>query len=157
MSAQKNAKKKLCWNCEGAVSVNADACPYCGVAALSDTILAFHEQQKTEQQKGSQQASFSEIPPPLFSKEEEENVEVIASSTVKEFDDKSYDETKHVVFSLLFLLGAMVLLLFGVLLVLFSQQGLLTLSWNGDYWFMYVFLSIPLFALGVNSLTKVRT
>ena len=29
--SNKNAKKKLCWSCEGRVAKEAENCPYCGV------------------------------------------------------------------------------------------------------------------------------
>jgi hypothetical protein len=31
-------KKRLCWNCEGSVAVNAETCPYCGVSVIPATL-----------------------------------------------------------------------------------------------------------------------
>ena len=34
----KTAKKRLCWNCEGSVSLEAETCPYCGVSVIPATL-----------------------------------------------------------------------------------------------------------------------
>ncbi len=56
---------------------------------------------------------------------------------------------------LLFLLGGSVFFLFGLVLWLFSQNGVFTLNWNGDYWYVYLSGGLALLGLGCRVLKQV--
>ena len=64
------------------------------------------------------------------------------------------EETKNIFGpTILITLGAQ-LLLFGLLMFLFSHKGILILKWDARLWFLYIFASIPLLIFGYKSLSK---
>lgn len=147
-------KKKLCWNCEGSVSLSEETCPFCGVTVVP----AFLE-------------GAGEFSPPYASAHAESNPE-IPKSPYGFHEEKSIHETeqhqkehhatesesgdfKRTVLSLTFLLCGSVFFLFSMALGLFSHNGIFTLQWNANYWFIYTFLAIPLFFIGWRSLMKI--
>lgn len=117
-------KQKLCWHCEGSVFVHEENCPYCGVYLNPEA---------------EKEDEFSSI----------------------ELDD-SHDEITHkrdetdTLFSFLkpltmLLLGS-TLSVFSLILFLFNQNGVFTLQWNADAWYLYLLVSLPLLWLGWKSL-----
>lgn len=138
-------KTKLCWNCEGSAPVEEENCPYCGVylgpGSESDEgdLLAppyrIHDQQTEEDILDSPYAPEEE--PELRDYEQPEEEEGDMQSTIT---------------PLLLLLGGAVFLLFGLVLALFSQHGVFTLQWNGEYWYVYLLLAVPMLFFGWRSL-----
>lgn len=55
---------------------------------------------------------------------------------------------KEALYPLLCLLPGAVFFLFSLVLLLFSQQGVLTLRWSAAYWYVYLGASLPLLYLG---------
>jgi hypothetical protein len=55
--------------------------------------------------------------------------------------------------TLLMTLGAQ-LLLFGLLMLLFSHKGVMILKWDARFWFLYLFASAPFLFFGWRSLSK---
>lgn len=144
-------KKKLCWNCEGRVSVQEEECPYCGVYLSTSP----------EDSNGN----ISSLITPPYRLVEPESSHVIPPSPFK--DEKSSSENednnsdgkiedehliaqnmKSAVLPLALLLSGSVFFLFGLVLYICSNRGVLTLQWNANYWFLYVGLAIPLLILG---------
>lgn len=145
-------KKKLCWNCEGNVSRELDNCPYCGVyvhplelEGESDWNPTYHPSSKTE-----------EIPSPLYridSKNSSNEEEAESSDSIDEEErtlplSHLLNKLKQDLFPLLFLLMGSGFFLFGIILLLFSQNGTFTLQWPSENGYYFFFVSIPLLFFG---------
>lgn len=143
-------KKKLCWNCEGNVSKELDNCPYCKV------YLHAIDSEEDSQWNPSYHAPklTEEIPSPLYQISVEQNLEdqedqVNASPHAVPFHlNFPLEQLKRDVFPTLFLMMGSLFFLFGVVLILFSQNGTLTLQWQGHYGFYYLLLAFPLIVFG---------
>lgn len=122
------AIKKSCWNCETGVLVSQENCISCGVYlspfSPSETGQIF-------------------IPPYRTSKEEEENEDFIPhdSNKIKENEEEN---SKTIIFSITLLILGSLFLLLSLLMLVFAENGRLTLSWNANYWYLYFFFS-PIF------------
>lgn len=144
-------KKKLCWNCEGRVPLDSENCPYCAVylgPALNEkgggNILAppYKIIEAEEQEE-----SLPDVPyiPTEESQEKQETqaVPVAAKS-----------ELKEVLLPLMLLSGGALFSLFGLILMFFSENGVLNLQWNGEYWYVYISAALPMLLLGWRYLRK---
>ncbi len=149
-------KKKLCWNCEGNVAWHEEDCPYCGVCVKGPHL----EESSKEQRRPShisalnppyrlEQALTTGIPrSPFDIEEDKEEVE----------DEKPIEPIRRVepssLLPLLLLLLGSLSFVFGLILLLFSKDGVLTLRWNGDYWYLYLLVAIPLLGMGWRVLNR---
>ena len=149
-------KKKLCWNCEGNVSVAEENCPYCGVSVRPPSLEGVSNN-FTPPYQMAHTAKNQTIPPSPYApqiheeskiEEEKENNQVSSSLPTGEF--------KNVLIPMLFLLAGSVFFLFGMVLLLFSQNGLFKLSWNGNLWYLYLLVSVPLLFIGWMALQKLK-
>lgn len=145
-------KKKLCWNCEGRVSFEEENCPYCSVY-LGPTI----------DEEGKQDA----LAPPYQIVEDEEEQDIPESpyqlgeeqleEKAPELDEAASD-LRQVVLPMGMLSAGSLFFLFGLMLLIFSDQGgTLTLSWSADYWYIYVLLALPALLFGWVSLGNSET
>lgn len=141
-------QKKLCWNCDGNVSKEIDNCPYCGVY-----LHAGQEEEGTSSWGFSSSSKKEEIPVPLYqiktdiadsapSSEPEEEAASVSPASL------TLVQLKQDVFPLLLLMSGSVFFLFGIILLLFSQNGTLTLQWDSQYWPIFLLLSFPAIYLG---------
>jgi len=149
-------KKKLCWNCDGNVSIAMDNCPYCGVYLQP-------EEERTFWNTSSSQKT-QDLPAPVYKiHEPEEQVEEASLETEVEEEAPvsetlfSFAKIKQDTFAALFLMSGSLFFLFSVLLLLFSQDGKLTLEWSGDLWIYFLIVSTPLLYFGWKSLQKIET
>lgn len=149
----KPVKTKLCWNCEGNVSRSLENCPYCAVYLNPDS----------EDLKEDIQAPYA------FQKRKEEN-EIpkapyqVSSNEVQEEDADTIKEDillppqtlfQSIFAPLLFLTTGLISLFFALILVLFSENGTLTLQWNADFWYVYAIAAFPLLFLGWRYLGRI--
>ncbi|ADI37479.1 putative uncharacterized protein [Waddlia chondrophila 2032/99] len=141
-------KKKLCWNCEGRVSFEEENCPYCSVY-LGPAI----------EKDGKQNV----LAPPYQIIEEEEDLDALESPYQIEGDsaaeevpelDEAKNDMRQVVLPLGMLSAGSLFFLFGLMLLIFSDHGTLTLSWSADYWYLYVLLALPALFFGWVSLGR---
>ncbi len=146
---QKPKKKKLCWNCEGSASFESENCPYCGVY-LSSISLAGNEGKETlfapPYKTLAKEEEPQEVPPSPYgdgSAEEESNSEAISTEKNSWWNP----EKCNTVLCLFCLSAGLLFLFFGLLLLLFSRQGVFTLQWDGSYWPAYMIIGLPLLAL----------
>lgn len=150
-------KKKLCWNCEGSVSLADESCPYCGVsvqsAGLDGTENSFLPPYRMSSHGDNQ--SIPAAPYSAFQNPQADDEKKEEQSTAVE-DSNSSSEFKQVLIPMILLFSGSLAFLFGLVLFLFSQNGIFTLSWNGTLWYVYSLLSIPLLILGWLTLQKLN-
>lgn len=143
MSATK--KKKLCWNCEGRVSFEEENCPYCSVYlgpapdddSKQDALAPPYRLVDAEEEQEAPESPY----------QVQEEVSQFEEDSVPELETAKSD-LKDVVLPLGLLSAGSLFILFGLMLLVFSDHGTLTLSWNADYWYLYVLLALPAFLLG---------
>jgi hypothetical protein len=151
----KNPKKKLCWNCEGNVSVVEETCPYCGVSIVPASL----DNPSTRFSPPYNPSSVHEgaIPRSPYAPQEDKesgNSEKLPAEV--EENEESLEEFKKVLISVCLLLAGSVFFLFGLALALFSRDGLLILQWNGNLWYIYTGLSLAMLLLGWRALLKIE-
>lgn len=140
-------KRKLCWNCEGNVVNHLDNCPYCGVY-----LNVSPEEDLSWNPNYQQTEKLDEIPiPPYQSKTDlisdlTENIEAESHQNVQL--DSLFSQLKRDIFPILFLMAGSLFFLFGIVLVLFSQNGKFTLQWEEADALFYLSFSFPLLILG---------
>lgn len=108
---------------------------------------------------------------PPYSKTEEKDLEVpkspygeslseekrsVLSLAKDDEEEPQSDEFKSIMMAVALLLSGSVFFLFSLALALFSQNGILTLQWDGSVWYIYLTAAIPLILLGWKSLMKVN-
>jgi hypothetical protein len=140
-------KKKLCWNCEGRVSLAEENCPYCAVylgpapdenGESKDILAPPYRLVESEEET---------VPASPYASEKEEEKEEVDLSAAK-------TDIKEVVLPLSLLSAGTLFFLFGLVLLVFSNQGVLTLTWNGDYWYFYLISAVPMLFFGWRSLKR---
>lgn len=155
-------KKKLCWNCEGSVSVAEETCPYCGVsvipASLDGTTHGLNPPYQMNQMSGVKENVVPRSPFAVTqeAQDEKEEGDVAKEADKEELEDSEVpvDDFKNILLSLILLLAGSMFFLFSLTLALFSQGGIFTLQWNSGYWYIYSLLSLPLLFFGWRALLK---
>ena len=170
---KKKNEKKLCWNCDGSVSLHLTHCPYCGVdlggkqpeseevqfvspfkQQSYESDLPFAQPQKEAPSSFSQyQEEETKNPVKDFAVSKEEWQESLEMPTKTE--DLSKEEASHTkkeITAFLLLLPGLVFFLFGALLLFFSKEGKLVLEWNQNFGYLYLLGAVPLLFLGYRSL-----
>lgn len=144
-------KKKLCWNCEGRVSLEEENCPYCAVylgpapgeEGDQDILAPPYRLVESEEEEKVPQSPYA-----VEQEEEEEGKETeIDLSGAKR-------DLKKVIVPLALLSAGSLFFLFGLILLIFSSQGVFTLSWNAKYWYFYLVFALPLLLFGWKSLQR---
>lgn len=149
---KQNDRQKMCPSCEGRIPLDANLCPYCAAEQASSAFL--HHQ-------SIQDSLTSLYPPPYSAKKEQKSQDPMIE---KKFQTASpvlaapiphtteasaaANEEKSSFWPLLFLSIGANLLVIGLLQLFFSDNGLLTLQWKSQYWFVYCLSALPLFYLG---------
>lgn len=150
----KKNDKRLCWNCEGNIGFHLEKCPFCGVD-LSNANPSSDKKNFTSPYASAMAATSQEVPPPAYSgfnfqATDKEWKEALAQDEKKEKPDAP--EEKKEMYALLLLLPGIVLFLFGIALLLFSNEGMLRLEWNQNFAYFYFVGALPLLALGYKAL-----
>lgn len=164
-----NPKTRMCWNCEGRISLKEEVCPYCGVSVIPASLDGSEEAMPSPYQSLFSQYpsdNAAPIPPSPYATPEDvhgqphEDRRHVSHPEAEEPDaeqtETSVDGFKSSFLAILFLLGGSVLFLFGLTLALFSHEGVFTLSWDATLWFVYGGLSLPLLFLGWRILSKLE-
>lgn len=149
-------KKKLCWNCDGNVSRDIDNCPYCGVYLHANEL----EEDSSWNPSYRPSSKTEEIPTPIYQSQEGGDEEESSEQDIhyeKESPEKGstpilsselFTELKRDLFPALFLMTGSVFFLFGMVLLLFSHNGTLTLQWEWSSSFYFLGLAFPLIGFG---------
>lgn len=147
-------RQKLCPNCDGRISYEAVQCPYCFIvlqadgsankpfnaATTQDTLSPIY--QPNYMSKSIPSESLDHLTKPLYPHERDPTLE----------KNKITDEGGFAPVLLMTVAGNLFTL--GLLQFLFSEQGVIQLEINGNYWFLMVLVSLPLFYLGFRQLSK---
>lgn len=178
-------RKKICWYCEGSVPGDALQCSFCG-SDLSHTqknsstelLHAAYEEESLDESLASLYR------PPYLARDrfkEKNTHSYIEESYTPRRANASFSSASHGptarsmskegaavkeeeekisgnkdAFSLLFLSIGGFLMTLGLLLFFFSEEGVLMLKWNANYWFIYCFLSLPLLYFGFRFLGSLQ-
>jgi len=143
-------KKKLCWNCEGNVAKQIDNCPYCGVYLHPSEI----EEDSTWNAGYPLPSSKREQIPSSFHEinhegEVDAQEEPTSGEASRSFSWNSlFWQFKRDIFPILFLMMGSLFFLFGVVLLLFSQNGMFTLQWQESHAVYFLLLAFPLIGFG---------
>ncbi|WP_213358272.1 phage holin family protein [Chlamydiifrater phoenicopteri] len=137
--------QRLCWKCEGSVSVHVAQCPYCS-AFLQDPPVPGSAFSSCHLSPEQSQEGGPEGAPGLFAVSSSDWDSVLSSekrcpleeqAVQASFDDKLIDWREFLPFVLIS--SGLGMVMFSVLLFLFSKDGVVTLSWNKSA-MMYCFL-----------------
>lgn len=146
-------KKKLCWNCEGEVSLSVETCPYCGVSVIGLS-LDISPEAPIPPYRLVNPAQESSIHPSPYEAEEEGDVEPIQEQASENIQSAKPDDSTSVITTIALLFVGSIFFIFGFALLLFSDEGYLSLHWNAAYWFIYLTVSCLLLALGFRKLNS---
>ena len=154
---ERNAKinKKLCWNCEGNVSLQDQSCPYCGVSLEIYPIAgtASPMTSLTPPYKFGVKGDES-IPAPPYASQEPSEDNITTSETNE--STSSSDIWLWTASAILTLFAGATFTLFGLILALFSNEhGTLVLSWESSYWYLYLLIGLPICYFGWKTLSKI--
>lgn len=142
----------MCYNCEGEVDLDVIVCPFCAADLRAE---------KPEQQRSTYSSSASVknlntqqslYPPHYAPKAQEEPAEALAEEPSLAVAEE--EESKSIFGPIILITLGAQLLLFGLLMFLFSHKGALILKWDARFWFFYVLASIPLLIFGYKSVSK---
>ncbi|MGE3954110.1 MAG: hypothetical protein AB7F31_02790 [Parachlamydiales bacterium] len=158
MTAVKN--RKLCWNCEGSVHIHATKCPFCSTDLTAGTSphLEHVEPLSPYTPPNRQQKTTAPAPPynpqrgyEIDSAAEEYGTQFRAEEPQQQVEEEEEAGPTNAL-PLLLLLPGIFFLLFGLVLVLFSHDGELTMRWNARYWFVYLLIAMPMLYFGWRTL-----
>lgn len=155
----KKNDKRLCWNCDGNVSHHFSQCPYCGVDLNHPPA---EEENPFNQGFASpfQSSGDPVVPQPPYARSQHQDFSVSEEEWKKSLNEEKTPQqeedasptTKKEMVALLLLLPGVVFFLFGLALVFFSHDGMLTLKWNQHFAYFYFLGAVPLLYLGWRAL-----
>lgn len=147
-------RQKLCYNCEGEVDLDVIVCPFCASdlrAEKPEQTRPVYSPAASLKNLNTQQSLY---PPQYAQKSLQENAEAIEEPVEQEMGADATEEPRNIFGpTILLTLGAQ-LLLFGILMFLFSHKGSLILKWDARFWFFYVLASVPLLIFGYRSVSR---
>lgn len=158
-------KKRLCWNCEGEVAMNAEQCPFCGVSMDAVSMQDTKPKDALAPPYKLVNSSSDKIPSSPYKKSQPQQDKVkkeLPKEEPKEHlegtaPEHGHGDPRHFVLSLTFMLAGAAFAIFGVVLWLFADHnGHLTLRWNAHYWYVYLVVSLPLLYIGCKATQKAR-
>jgi hypothetical protein len=157
-----NTKRKLCWNCEGNVSKEKEICPYCGVSLEIGPIAGTEPNGSGFKPlfRNASPTSQNEVPQAPYSPGQENGSSEIVEAQEEEESllatDASFSLLQSTLLTLLALQFGVILMIFGILLFLFSEKdGIFSLQWHASYWYLYLLAGLPLLYFGLRTLNRI--
>lgn len=144
----------MCYNCEGEIDLDVIVCPFCA---------ADLREEKPEQQRSSYNPAVSVknlttqqslYPPHYAPKAAPQSEEAAILEEPPQIAPVEKEEAKNIFGPTVLMTLGTQLLLFGILMFLFSSKGVMILKWDARLWFLYIFASIPLLIFGYKSVSK---
>lgn len=156
---------KLCLNCNGQVDVDVIVCPFCGADLMEERSVKENPAPYdiSHGTLNTEKTIASLYPPPYqpnaFGGSAIEEQKSVIHDSQQPSQEATESEAKTEIAStllsiLLFSFGVNFFLL-GPVLFFFSEEGSLFLRFNGNLWFIYFFVSIPLLYFGFKKLSKI--
>lgn len=137
-------KKKLCWNCEGRVAFSDENCPYCGVYLSSSTLI--------NNENSIYIPSNSQIQEKIDNQASEDNEASITHGESIDQEEALLPNQGSGILAMSLLLIGSIFFVFGLILLVFSKEGVLTLQWNASYWYVYSAIAALSLIVGWKSL-----
>lgn len=152
-------EQRVCSHCEEMVHEHALSCPYCGTPQPSTdtragTSLEPPYRLVSPESTDHQSPPYGDYQEQRRKDEAPLNPEPARSTNVSE--DDSSGHLRPVLIPASLLLSGAVFFLFGLVLLLFSQDGVLTLHWNGGLWPVFLLSSLPLLLVGWRALQRLE-
>lgn len=147
---KKETERRMCWNCEGYVSIHLTQCPYCR-SFLQDPIISSNHNVENFQ-NNSNLFDPSHIESNNFHFNEKESWE---ENSVKE-----NQEVEPIVDSIIrnlskvFLFLSIGIFIFGLSILLFGSKDGLTLHWGKKCAYLFILSSLPLTYWGYKSISS---
>lgn len=152
-------RQKLCYNCEGEVDLDVIVCPFCA----ADLRVEKPEMQRpaydpTASLKNltTQQSLYPPSYAPEVTEDKSEEEEPVESSEPfrEPIHEEEDGEPKSIWGPTILMTLAAQLFLLGLLMLIFSKNGVLMLKWDARLWFLYILSSVPLAIFGYKSVSK---
>ncbi len=140
----------LCWHCEEAVHRYATHCPYCQKSLMPSQMTSQPVAKEPLSPTGKIAAIHSQENP--FASIIDEQFQTPTAEELPSFVSQAF----FVLLSLASLLAGSFFFFFGILIKLFSHDGVFTLEWNISSWPYFVFSAIILVIVGLATLSKVE-
>jgi len=141
-------RQKLCHNCEGSTDFDGIICPFCAADLRTEKPeqgrTSFHSSQKYFQ---DQQTAQSLYPSAFPISSQEPNIESTPSIQPEE------DSNRGFLPIFFFSLGVQ-LTLMGLLMLLFSHNGMITIRWDANRWILYCLTGSPFIYFGYRAISK---
>lgn len=158
-------RTKMCPNCDGSVAMEVSICPYCGMNVFKKNESIANQTKEEDVQTLSYEETLSSLYPPPY-KPKVIQTSATLNNLEEDLENETNQENVHetgenknekgaFVPTTLFWLGINILL-FSILLLIFSEGGFLYLKWNAKYWFLYSIISIPLLYFGFKGLQSLE-
>jgi hypothetical protein len=145
-------RQKLCHNCEAEIDLEVIVCPFCAADLREEkpeqgrASVAVTQKMAQEQTSQSLYPSSYPVKPPEVSDPPAPEAPALAAN--EETPQKNIFGP-----TILFTLGVQ-LVLIGLLMLLFSHKGVVTLRWNAGWWFLYCLSGFPFVYFGYRALSK---
>ena len=140
MKNQKSEAQMQCCYCEEMIHAYATCCPYC----YNDVIPSGEALNQPEQK----------APAPLLRMDDEARLE--DKGKTERSPPIAISQTVYMLLSLAALLAGSVFFFFGVLIKLFSKNGVFTLEWSVGCWPYFVFSAVALIMCGLLAHSKIE-
>lgn len=153
-------KKKLCWNCDGNVPLKAEHCPYCSVYIEQTNDIEEDEDREEAQappyatRSSLRQTNNAAPAPPFALPKKDKAHHPSKSKPTQQKEPPANNPTSRIVTILALLAFGSIFALFGLVLFLFSENGVFILRWNGDHWPVYLIVGPVFLIFGWRLLNK---
>lgn len=141
-------RQKLCQNCDGEVDLDVIFCPYCGADLL--------EEKPDRPDESSFEKSSQKLYSPPYSPKKSIalNLDEEDPPAKEETDEKPVLSKNTFWATFLFTLGVQAFLM-GILLFIFSENGVVHLKFDAKMWLFYLVFSIPMLYFGWKAISHI--
>lgn len=137
---KKETERRMCWNCEGYVSIHLTQCPYCRSFLQDPIISSNHNVQNFQSNSDLFDSSHEE--PNDFHFNEKRSWEEVSTKENEEIESIAGSVVKNL--SKIFLFLSIGIFIFGLSIFLFGSKDGLTLHWGRRSALLFMLSSFPL-------------
>lgn len=150
-------RQKLCHNCEGEMDLDVIVCPFCAADLRAEKPEERKSAYSTSVFQTNEQTHQSLYPPPYGTgKKIETPMPQVDQDETHSFEESPYggSEMSRIFTPVVFFTLGVQLFILGVLMLLFSHQGVIVLKWEARFWFWYILASVPCIYFGYKAVSK---